>query len=91
MANPFETLLYQAVASEYGIVLSHEAPQKLMQKLYQLKRGKDLPLRIVEMPNNEVWIVRCPDESKNPSSESTSGSSSPTSNESKNSGGPPSE
>lgn len=86
MANPYVQLLYQALASEHGIVVSHENPQSARSQFYAARKRHGDPalnvisVTILEGEPNKLYLVKpCPEESPNPSAEPTSGSSSTTS------------
>jgi len=58
-------LLYEALASRYGIIVATNNPEALRQQLYKARREaadpdlQQLSIRISPLlPKQEVWIVR---------------------------------
>lgn len=55
--------LYNALASEHGIILATPEPEKLRQKLYQVRK-KDPELECLSLvisptnPESELWVVK---------------------------------
>lgn len=63
MQLPLIDLLYQALNSKLGIVVSTDNPERLRQKLYA-ERKKDPDLECLSIttsrtqPDREIWIVK---------------------------------
>lgn len=60
---PLLELLYAALHSTYGIIVSSRDPEKLRQKLYPLRKEDPslLPLSFIISPLNpreDLWIVK---------------------------------
>jgi len=66
MPNPLIALLYEAMDSEFGVVVETEDAERLRQKLYPLRKAEPLfePLAFIISPLNgvDLWIVRKPNE-----------------------------
>jgi len=67
MGGEYLELLYTALASEAGIVVHSDDPQRLRQKLYSVRRAALDPsldiLSFVESPTEpteQLWIVKRP-------------------------------
>ena len=85
--NPYVRLLYQALASDFGIIVAHENPQSARSQFYAArKKHGDPALDIISItiladnPNQLYLVKPCPEESPSPSNEPTSGSSPMTKN-----------
>lgn len=62
----FESLLFAALQSEFGIEVTTSDPELLRQKLYAVRRKRpdEFPVSFVIPPGesaNKLWIVRKPD------------------------------
>jgi hypothetical protein len=61
---PLIQYLYDAVSSEYGIVVVTDDPERLRQKLYPLRKQDELfeclSFVISPLNNQDLWIVRNP-------------------------------
>jgi hypothetical protein len=62
---PLIQFLYDALSSEFGVVVETDDPERLRQKLYPLRKQDPMfePLAFVISPLNsrDLWIVRKPD------------------------------
>ena len=61
--NPSIELLYEALNSDYGVVISTNSPERFRQKFYQLRK-QDEALACLSCtisptaPAAEIWIVK---------------------------------
>lgn len=69
MSAELADLLYQALSSDFGVVVETNDPDRLRQKLYPIRKESSifLPLAFVISPLNpqDLWIVKQPTETVN--------------------------
>lgn len=82
--SPYVQLLYQALASKWGIIVESEDPPSARSQFYAARKKHNDPalarvsVTILEDQPNRLYLVKCPDEKTNLLTALTSGSSDPT-------------
>lgn len=79
--SPYVRLLYEALMSDYGIIVAHENPQSARAQFYAARKKHGDPaldvisVTILEGKPNHLYLVKpCPEEKVNQSPAPTSGS-----------------